>query len=119
MYFSESQRDKMVTRMEEFSDSEDEDGNRRDEKSHRENKRPRLMEDGKGGVSRSSAKSQLLSRSSPLPPEPSPLTPVLTDETEQKGTRIYIAHYYFFIFLWAENVFIVFLLLVAFQLQLD
>jgi len=72
--------------MEEYSDSEDEDDDRRDEKSHRENKRPRLMEDNKGGVSRSSARSQLLS--SPLPPEPSPLTPVLLDDsstTEQRG----------------------------------
>ena len=81
----ENQRDKLISRMEEYSDSEDEDDDHRDEKSHRENKRPRLMDD-KSGVSRSSARSQLLS--SPLPPEPSPLTPVLLDDsstTEQRG----------------------------------
>ena len=86
MHYTESQRDKLVTRMEEYSDSEDEDDDRRDEKSHRETKRLRLMDDSKSGVSRSSARSQLLS--SPLPPEPSPLTPVLLDDdaaSESKG----------------------------------
>ena len=83
---SENQRDKLISKMDEYSDSEDEDDDRRNEKSHRETKPLRLMEDVKGGVQRSSARSQLLS--SPLPPEPSPLTPVLLDEgtgPESKG----------------------------------
>lgn len=79
----------MAARIEEFSDSEDED-NHREEKPHRENKQPRLVEDSKGGVSRSSAKSHL---SSPLPPEPSPITPVLVEDSatsEQKGTVCFV-----------------------------
>ena len=82
--------------MEEYSDSEDEEDDRRDEKSHRENKRPRLMDDTKTGVSRSSARSQLLS--SPLPPEPSPLTPVLLDESstsDLKGEGSYITVFWY------------------------
>lgn len=84
--------------MDEYSDSEDEGDDRRNEKSYRDTKRPRLIEDSsKNGVARSSGTtSQLLS--SPLPPEPSPITPLPQDEsstTESNGMEFvynYIEH---------------------------
>lgn len=80
-YYVENHRDKRITRMDEYSDSEDEDDDRRNEKSYRDTKRPRLIENNsKNGVSRSltSSRGQLLS--SPLPPEPSPITPLPQDD---------------------------------------
>ena len=73
--------------MDEYSDSEDEGDDRRNEKSYRNNKRPRLIEDGnKNGVSRSTpGRSQLLP--SPLPPEPSPITPLPQDEGSNVETK--------------------------------
>lgn len=75
--------------MDEYSDSEDEGGDRRNEKSYQDTKRPRLIEEtGKNGGSRST-RSQLLS--SPLPPEPSPITPLAQDDngsTDAKGIVI-------------------------------
>lgn len=84
----ENHRDKHIARMDEYSDSEDEDDDRRNEKSYRDAKRPRLIEDNsKNGVSRSSGTTNQLI-SSPLPPEPSPITPLPQDDsstTESNG----------------------------------
>lgn len=75
--------------MDEYSDSEDEGDDRRNEKSYRDTKRPRLIEENsKNGGSRSTGtgRGQLLS--SPLPPEPSPITPLPQDDnTEPKGDK--------------------------------
>lgn len=79
--------------MDEYSDSEDEGDDRQDEKSYRDTKRPRLIEDGsKNGVSRSSATSRGQLLSSPLPPEPSPITPLAQEDNntaELKGAYLY------------------------------
>ena len=65
--------------MDEFSDSEDEGDDRKNEKSYRDTKRPRLIEGStKNGRSTATNRSQLLS--SPLPPEPSPITPLAQDD---------------------------------------
>lgn len=67
--------------MDEYSDSEDEGDDRRNEKSYRDTKRPRLIEEtSKNGVARSSATSRGQLLSSPLPPEPSPITPLAQDD---------------------------------------
>ena len=69
--------------MDEYSDSEDEGDDRRNEKSYRETKRPRLMDEtAKNGVPRSSASSRGQLLSSPLPPEPSPITPLAQDDND-------------------------------------
>lgn len=87
--FLENQRDKRISRNDEFSDSEDEGDERRNEKSYRDNKRPRLIHDenNKNGNSRSvsTGRSQLLS--SPQPPEPSPITPLPQEETTSSETK--------------------------------
>lgn len=70
--------------MDEYSDSEDESDDRKNEKSYRDSKRPRLIED-KNGVSRSmgSGRSQLLT--SPQPPEPSPITPLPQEDNSNSA----------------------------------
>ena len=73
--------------MDEYSDSEDEGDESKNEKSYHDAKRPRLIqENNKNGVS-ATGRSQLLS--SPLPPEPSPITPLPQEEnnTEIKGNK--------------------------------
>lgn len=67
--------------MDEYSDSEDEGDDRKNEKSYRDTKRPRLVEEtSKNGAPRSSATSRGQLISSPLPPEPSPITPLAQDD---------------------------------------
>lgn len=79
---SQNDRDRRICRMDEYSDSEDEgDDDRKNEKSYRETKRPRLIEETtKNGGSRSSATNRGQGLSSPLPPEPSPITPLAQDD---------------------------------------
>lgn len=80
--YIENDRDRRICRMDEYSDSEDEgDDDRKNEKSYRETKRPRLIEETtKNGGSRSSATNRGQGLSSPLPPEPSPITPLAQDD---------------------------------------
>ena len=93
---TEQQRDKRINRDDEYSDSEDEGdepplkptNRRKNEHSYRDTKRPRLMEEINakngamtGGSSNQAAKPPAVSTgggalSSPLPPEPSPITPL-------------------------------------------
>ena len=99
MFVSEQRRDKHIVRDDEFSDSEDEGDEpvrpgtrRKNEHSYRDTKRPRLMEEtsAKGGSAPASSaqsnKPPAVSTSgggalsSPLPPEPSPITPLPQEE---------------------------------------
>ena len=94
---TEQHRDKRINRDDEYSDSEDEGDEpplrardrRKNEHSFRDAKRPRLMEDTNakngattgGGSSNQVAKPPAVATgggalSSPLPPEPSPITPL-------------------------------------------
>lgn len=96
LLLSEQHRDKRIVREDEYSDSEDEGdepirpGNRRrNDHSFRDSKRPRLMEEtnAKSGPTNPSqaSKPPAVSTgggalSSPLPPEPSPITPLPQEE---------------------------------------
>ena len=91
---SESVQDKLISRDEELSDSEDEGDDRRNENIAQETKRPRLNEEGneaKSAVVKATGGSGG-SIQSPLPPEPSPITPgplqpPQTEETAEDTTR--------------------------------
>lgn len=74
--------------MDEYSDSEDEGDDRRNDKSYHDVKRPRLIDETtKNGVSHSSATSRGQLLSSPLPPEPSPITPLAQDDNDNKEVK--------------------------------
>ncbi len=80
--YAAHQRDKMIARDDEFSDSDGEgEGGRRVDLSY---KRPRLMEEPK--LTKVTLQRSAGGTSSPLPPEPSPITPLAPDEGASKGT---------------------------------
>ena len=87
---TEHQQDKRISRDDEYSDSEDEGDGRRNEHTYRDIKRPRLLEEQRSKPSilpKSVTGGQAIS--SPVPPEPSPITPVAQDEggpPTNKGT---------------------------------
>ena len=101
LFTIEQQRDKRINRDDEYSDSEDEgdeppirpSNRRKNEHNFRDTKRPRLMEETNakngaavtGGSSNQAAKPPAVATgggalSSPLPPEPSPITPLPQEE---------------------------------------
>lgn len=86
LFSSENQRDKNIARDDEYSDSEDEGDDRRDEQSYREIKRPRLTEDPKPVLPKSVTGNQVIS--SPLPPEPSPITPLPQEDGTATTTAV-------------------------------
>ena len=73
---TESQRDKQITREDEYSDSEDEGDGRRDDQNYLKSKRPRLaVDDQKPSIiPKGVAGGQTVE--SPVPPEHSPITPL-------------------------------------------
>ena len=96
----ENQRDKRIARTDEYSDSEDEGedpsqgGRRKNELSY---KRPRLIDESNpaskaagGSITLSKSVTTSRSISSPIPPEPSPITPLPQEDnsgaSETKGT---------------------------------
>lgn len=72
--------------MDEYSDSEDEGDDHRNEKSYRDTKRPRLIEESnKNSHSSATGRTQLLS--SPQPPEPSPITPLPQEDSSSTDIK--------------------------------
>ena len=67
---------KRIARDDEYSDSEDEGDGRRDEQVYGESKRPRVDE-----------QKSLMAKpaTSPVPPEPSPISPVIVEEGKAHG----------------------------------
>lgn len=103
--YAELHRDKRIARDNEFSDSDDEgespsSGRRgKTEQSHKTgNKRPKLIEDPSAKSASNGKPSQKQGVvASPLPPEPSPITPLPTEEptpSHSKGECIvwYMLH---------------------------
>ncbi len=95
--YIELQRDKRIAHENEFSDSDDEgespsSGKRsKAEQSHKiGNKKPKLMDDPSPKNGKPSQKQGVVA--SPLPPEPSPITPLPTEEptpSNSKGQYVY------------------------------
>lgn len=70
---------KRIARDDEYSDSEDEGDGRRDEQVYGESKRPRVDE-----------QKSLMAKpaTSPVPPEPSPISPVAVEEGKAHGAGV-------------------------------
>ena len=91
LVYAENHRDKHIVRMDELSDSEDEGDDRKNERSYRDAKRPRLIdgESNKNGSGRPFASGRNQFLTSPLPPEPSPITPLPQESsTDIKGVLL-------------------------------
>ena len=76
---SQNDRMKRIARDDEYSDSEDEGDGRRDEQVYGESKRPRVDE-----------QKSLMAKpaTSPVPPEPSPISPVAVEEGKAHGAGV-------------------------------
>eukprot|EP00731_Ephydatia_muelleri_P031772 Em0023g279a len=76
---SQNDRMKRIARDDEYSDSEDEGDGRRDEQVYGESKRPRVDEH-----------KSLMAKpaTSPVPPEPSPISPVAVEESKAHGAGV-------------------------------
>ena len=75
MFSSEHVQDKLIARDEELSDSEDEGDGRRNESNAQDNNRPSEDENNKNTAVSKTMGVTGGSIQSPLPPEPSPITP--------------------------------------------
>ena len=86
---TEQQRDKRIAREDEFSDSEDEgEGGRRNEQLYHEPKKPKIGDDQRSSLLKSVTSNQG-AVSSPVPPEPSPITPLPEEENIQANKGIW------------------------------
>ena len=85
---TEQQRDKRIAREDEFSDSEDEgEGGRRNEQLYHEPKKPKIGDDQRSSLLKSVTNNQG-AVSSPVPPEPSPITPLPEEENIQASKGV-------------------------------